>query len=261
MDFRSVVCGVDPSPAGLVAADRAARIVTPAGLLTLVGVDEIMVAGGAMGPGTVIVPHQGEAKKAVEAAADAVRDIHPSIRTVVLEGLPTRALLDAVEERVGDLIVVGTHETGRAAGIMLGSTATFALHDAPCSVLIAREGVRTGWPRSIVVGVDGSDQSHTAREAAASLSARFGAELRIVVGVDDVDADVLERLRQGVPGLEEHPRGGVDALVAASAGSDLVVVGSRGLKGLRALGSVSERVAHKAECSVLVARAGSRSTS
>jgi nucleotide-binding universal stress UspA family protein len=33
----------------------------------------------------------------------------------------------------------------------------------------------------------------------------------------------------------------------------LVAVGSRGLTGLRALGSVSERVAHRAPCSVLVA--------
>ena len=34
----------------------------------------------------------------------------------------------------------------------------------------------------------------------------------------------------------------VEALVNASTESDLVVVGSRGLHGLRALGSVSERV-------------------
>jgi nucleotide-binding universal stress UspA family protein len=35
---------------------------------------------------------------------------------------------------------------------------------------------------------------------------------------------------------------------------DLVVIGSRGLHGLKALGSISERVAHQAECSVLVVR-------
>jgi nucleotide-binding universal stress UspA family protein len=42
-----------------------------------------------------------------------------------------------------------------------------------------------------------------------------------------------------------------------SADADLLVVGSRGLDGFRALGSVSERVAHEASCSVLVVRAGS----
>ena len=46
----------------------------------------------------------------------------------------------------------------------------------------------------------------------------------------------------------------VRALVAASADADLLVVGSRGLDGLRALGSVSERVAHRARCSTLIVR-------
>jgi nucleotide-binding universal stress UspA family protein len=54
--------------------------------------------------------------------------------------------------------------------------------------------------------------------------------------------------------LEWHARPPVDALVAASAEADLLVIGSRGLHGLASLGSVSERVAHRAHCSVLVVR-------
>jgi nucleotide-binding universal stress UspA family protein len=46
----------------------------------------------------------------------------------------------------------------------------------------------------------------------------------------------------------------VDVLVGAAEQADLLVLGSRGLVGVRALGSVSERVAHKARCSVLVVR-------
>jgi nucleotide-binding universal stress UspA family protein len=41
-------------------------------------------------------------------------------------------------------------------------------------------------------------------------------------------------------------------LVERSRHADLVVLGSRGLHGIRALGSVSERVAHHGLCSVLV---------
>ena len=44
------------------------------------------------------------------------------------------------------------------------------------------------------------------------------------------------------------------ALLAAAADADLLVVGSRGLHGLRALGSVSERVAHQAHSSVMIVR-------
>jgi nucleotide-binding universal stress UspA family protein len=46
----------------------------------------------------------------------------------------------------------------------------------------------------------------------------------------------------------------VEALVEAASRADLTVVGSRGASGLRALGSVSERVAHRAASSVLVVR-------
>ena len=46
-----------------------------------------------------------------------------------------------------------------------------------------------------------------------------------------------------------------DALAAQDC--DLVVVGSRGLHGLKSLGSVSERVAHRADSSVLVVRSKS----
>lgn len=54
--------------------------------------------------------------------------------------------------------------------------------------------------------------------------------------------------------LHDAPCHPVDALVDASREADLLIVGSRGLHGLAALGSVSERVAHRAECSVLVVR-------
>jgi nucleotide-binding universal stress UspA family protein len=58
------------------------------------------------------------------------------------------------------------------------------------------------------------------------------------------------------PGLEEHGEPAVNVLVSASESADLLVVGSRGLHGLKALGSVSERVAHQARSSVLVVRPG-----
>ena len=43
-------------------------------------------------------------------------------------------------------------------------------------------------------------------------------------------------------------------LVEVAIEADLLVVGSRGLHGMKALGSVSERVAHEAKCSVLIVR-------
>ena len=51
-----------------------------------------------------------------------------------------------------------------------------------------------------------------------------------------------------------------EALTAVSAETDLLVVGSGGLRGMRALGSVSERVGNLARCSVLVVREPPRSS-
>ena len=42
--------------------------------------------------------------------------------------------------------------------------------------------------------------------------------------------------------------------LARAKGASLLIMGSRGLGGVRTLGSVSERVAHEAPCSVLVSR-------
>jgi nucleotide-binding universal stress UspA family protein len=65
----------------------------------------------------------------------------------------------------------------------------------------------------------------------------------------------LDLIRDRYLAVDVDPRPPVDALVDAALTADLVVVGSRGLHGWRALGSVSERVAHRASSSVLVVRA------
>jgi nucleotide-binding universal stress UspA family protein len=115
---------------------------------------------------------------------------------------------------------------------------------------------RAARPRGLAAvdrgGVDGSPEAAAAASTARELADRFGSSLRFVAAVrDEVDLDVA---REIAPDLEELPGGAVEELHVLSELADLVVVGSRGLKGVRALGSVSERVAHDALCSVLVVR-------
>jgi nucleotide-binding universal stress UspA family protein len=131
------------------------------------------------------------------------------------------------------------------------------VHKAPCSVLVARNAGRQ-FPRRIVVGVDGSPESAAAYAAARRLAERFGAELRPLAAQG---GEAIDRARVGtiVDGVYEEPaEEPVQALVAAAGDADLVVLGSRGLHGLASLGSVSERVAHRADCSVLIVRDGDR---
>lgn len=191
-----------------------------------------------------------------EAAEEAVRQARvaaPGAEGKVVRGRGTEELIREAEQERDGVIVVGSHGKGRAAGIVIGSTATELVHKAPCSVLIARKG-SDEFPRSVVVGIDGSPESALAHEVAAALSSRFGVALRAVVahgGKGVEPTRVAEIAGEAQEELQDHP---VEGLVAASRDADLLVVGSRGLHGLRSLGSVSERVAHRASCSVLVVR-------
>jgi nucleotide-binding universal stress UspA family protein len=187
--------------------------------------------------------------EAETALADA-REIAPHATEKLVNGEPVAILLREVERAT--LVAVGSHGRGRAAGMLLGTVAARMLRDAPCSVLIAREARDAAtWPQAVVAGVDGSTESAAAFTVARSVAERFGATLRAVASTDGVD---LEAARTIAPELEEQPGGAVELLVGASDTADIVLVGSRGLHGLKALGSVSERVAYRARSSVLVVR-------
>lgn len=252
--FDRVVCGVDRSPAGLAAARAAALVADPDGELTLVtAYDRSAAVHAGWGMSRILARLGEEATEALEEGKDAAWPLHDADAKLV-EGDPLRALLGQVEQRRATLVVVGSHGLSRGVGIALGSVATYLLHEAPCPVLIARGDVVPGrWPRRIVVGVDGSTDSARAHEAACALAGRTGAELRTIVATQDARVD-LEAARLIAPGCEEHDARALDALGVASETADLVVVGSRGMRGLRALGSLSERLAHEGRSSVLVVR-------
>ncbi len=143
---------------------------------------------------------------------------------------------------------------------------------------------------SIVVGTDGSDTARAAVDEAVSLARALGAKLEIVRAYEPVAADRLRQERSQVPGdlqwmvnpredvestLREaaeaaagagiaqvavHARQGdpADAIldVAEEQGSDLIVVGNKGMTGAKRflLGSVPNKVSHHAPCSVLIVR-------
>jgi nucleotide-binding universal stress UspA family protein len=256
--FECVLVGVDRSPESVEAARQADILVDPAGTLRFVAAwmtpppPVAYVATPVVGVRAVEAQrrkHAGDALIAAQAALCA--DVPVTAWSVC--GTPWRKLLEAIDAGNATLVAVGSHGAGRARGIAIGSTATEIVHKAPCSVLVARRAGRD-FPKRIVVGVDGSPESAGAYAAAAGLAERFGATLWTVVahggrGVDrTLVATIVDHHHEDLP---DEP---VPALVAASTEADLVVVGSRGLHGLKALGSVSERVAHDARCSTLIVR-------
>jgi nucleotide-binding universal stress UspA family protein len=254
--FSRVVVGIDGSEESREAARQAA--ILAAGELTLFAAYDIApaIVGGT---GTNVPAYfddelqRGAAVDALQRAREAVAPALPAGK--IVRGRAAVALISEIKRERGTLLAVGSHGRRRLAGFVLGSTATQVIHDAPSSVLVARgSSAAEGFPNKIVVGVDGSLESAGAYAVARELSERFGAELWPVVanGGKAVDRGQID-LIVGSP-REELADEPVAALVAAAADADLLVVGSRGLHGLRALGSVSERVAHQARSSVLVVR-------
>jgi len=251
--FDRVVCGVDRSDAGAAAARAAALVTDPEGSLTLVSANESSIAVHAgWNMSQVMEELTTEADAALEQGSKAAGALH-EFEGKLIEGDPLLALLAEIERRAATAVVAGQHGHTRATGIALGSVATQLLHEAPCSVLIARGEIDPRyWPRRIIVGIDGSEHSARAHEAARTLASRFGAELRAVAATrDHVD---LEAARRIAPELREHDSHALDLLSVYSGTTDLMVVGSRGLRGIRALGSLSERLAHETRSSVLVVR-------
>jgi nucleotide-binding universal stress UspA family protein len=261
--FERILCGVAGTDADRGAVRQAAALAGRGGRI------EVVAVAGTTGAEATsrAALERGAARSALRRAWDLARDHGVMADTRCVEGAPARARL--LEEAAGhDLLVVGARGLGRAAGILLGSTATMALHRAPCPVLIARDGDDDDGPRfldGILMADDGSDSACDAARAAVAIAAATGARLfiaapTVMTGRERhllaehltaaVEAGLPEPVVLDVQGPAPHA---ITAL-ARDVEASLIVVGSRCRRGIRAIGSVSERVAHMASCSVLVTR-------
>lgn len=232
-------------------------------------------------------------QQAQKIAADGVAAAHRMDPTLTVElkvrlnETPAQALSDEADS--AELLVLGARGSGFAK-LRLGSTVVQLVKLTSGPVVVVRQPdaeVKPGPAAGqIVVGVDGSDASRRAARFGFSEAALRGTGLTVVHawttpphpalrtfeppgGVDwsflesqaattlsrsiatarqhFPDIDVAERLINDQPG---------DALMDASRGAELLVVGSRGLGGLTGmfLGSVSHGAVHRAHCSVAVVR-------
>jgi len=254
--FARILVGVSGSQQALEAARQAALLQDVNGQLTLFAAWDIPPVLG--GTGSEVPYYHDEAlqRTAAERALAAAREYvepYTAATAMLVRGTPAAALLEEIERDEDVLLAVGASRVGRLLGVVEGSVTSEVIHRAPCSVLVARPA-RDGFPRRITVGVDGSVESAAAYAAARYLAERFDASLRAIVAWGG--KDVNERLVNAITDGEQEERWlpPVEALATTADDADLVVVGSRGLHGLRSLGSVSERVAHNAGCSVLVVR-------
>jgi nucleotide-binding universal stress UspA family protein len=254
--FKSILCGVEGNPSSTEAARQAITLARAGGTVHFVAVYTSFELGPDFTKEKLEEALAESTRMAEEAGVSATTDM-PSGRYAVDLLLP--------EGKKHDLLVIGTHSRSRAVGFVMGSTASKAAHGTEGSLLISREPPGSGeFPGDILFTSDGADDSWAPARAAAELAAAFDANLELVHVDDGKHPDAPEVISAQVAEIEKiagaeptvtQPEGHATDLIvelAKERGSSLIVCGRRGLSGIKSLGSVSERVAHQAECSVLL---------
>jgi len=204
-------------------------------------------------------------------------------------GAAAPSLVDLAEERGVDLLVMGTQGHRGLRQAFVGSVAREVLRTAPCPVLTAR-ALDDGEPRGetaverVVAPVDFSESSEAALQYAGRVASLYEVPIKLVHVVEPRTAPSVYELEspkvsnrtvkaRAEQALEEwaatvqpdgrdvsyvvqHGDPASIILESAPAQSDLLVMATRGLSGLRRtmLGSVTEAVVCGAEGPVLAGR-------
>lgn len=264
MDGR-VVVGVDGSSQSLAAVDWAVAEVRarPRRLHLLYACGWSLVDLSFGGNGLRLQPPTTTpewvdllAEKILAEAAGRV-DINVPVTTEVSTDLPGRALLTA--SQTAGLVVLGSKGVGGFAGLLVGSVASQVTSHGRCPVVVVRDAAVPDGP--VVVGVDGSPTSQRALEFAHAFAAAHHRDLCVLharpstgptgpTGPDALPTGTAEvRVERRLVTGRAAP-----ALIEASAGASLTVVGSRGHGGFTGLllGSVGHQVLHHAAGPVAV---------
>jgi nucleotide-binding universal stress UspA family protein len=216
----------------------------------------------------------------------------PEVRVRVGDGPPVAAIIRAARRARADVIVMGWRGHGAVRRFLAGSVSRDVVRAAPCSVLVVRRAVRN--VMTVVIGVDGSEQSARAVAFATHLQPPKGGRILLVTatplmsdpsnpilpaeirrtaaaGVASINRGRVAEARANLQRLAKGPRAAgwrVDiampnaaplrSLLSAvtQAGADLLIVGATGASQLRRLllGSVAQGALDRSPVPVLIVR-------
>lgn len=216
----------------------------------------------------------------------------PEAEVTVVSTPPVTAVLQAAARFDADVIVLGWRGHGAVRRFLVGSVSRGVVRDAKCAVLVVRRRQRE--VRRIVVGVDGSANAQRAVGLLNRLPAPRGGHVTLVSAVDHmevpshplapraaaatlvaevkrINADSMAQAEKALAsakamlaraGWQVRTRVTVGAplrellAIVDSADAELLVVGARGVGGMRRLllGSVAEGALNRCPVPVLVVR-------
>lgn len=216
----------------------------------------------------------------------------PEAEVTVVSTPPVAAVLREAARFDADVIVLGWRGHGAVRRFLVGSVSRGVVRDARCAVLVVRRRQRE--VRRIVVGVDGSANAQRAVGLLNRLPAPRGGHVTLVSAIDHmevpshplapraaaatlvaevkrINADSMAQAEKALASAEAALTGAgwrvrtrvtVGAplrellAIVDSADADLLVVGARGVSGMRRLllGSVAEGALNRCPVPVLVVR-------
>jgi nucleotide-binding universal stress UspA family protein len=276
-----IIVGLDGSTKDDRAVDWAAQEAALRGTgLHLVHAVHLSPEASAMGLAAAVETE----RTIVDKASQRVRDQHPETQVTVetvMEG-PT-ALLVKASERAG-LLVLGARGLGRIAGRLLGSVSQKVAAHAHCPVVVVRD-VTSPPAGPVIVGVPPEGAPTEVLAFAFEHAARRGLPVRLIHAESPRQLEIYNPEVQGILAQaaeratalraeqlagdvkewsERYPDVGVEmeqvlahpieVLTEQAAGASLLVVGSRGRRGLAGmgLGSVVRGVLHEAPVTAVV---------
>ncbi|HTY95519.1 MAG TPA: universal stress protein [Solirubrobacteraceae bacterium] len=265
--FADILCAIDGKEGGFSAVEQAVELAGSEGRVTSLVVTSYRSGGPHRSP--AIGPMR--AAEILEHAGQIARDAGvPFVEEVDPRSPPARVILDWSERF--ELLALGAPASSWPSRLLSVGVGDRAMGGFTNALLMARPltGDRRLGDR-IVVASDGSEDSQGLVELAGRLARSRGSQVTLVhaLGREPVKRGPSEERERTLSQQEQTlaravPSGKSELLVrsgraasaivsaAAAAGASLVVMGSRRLDGLRAMGSVSRRVAHQAPCSVLL---------
>ncbi|WP_049658908.1 universal stress protein [Kitasatospora sp. MY 5-36] len=279
----TVLAGVDGSPQSTAAVHwAAAEAVRRGASLRLVHAWPWLTDGVSSFAESDDLPEA--VRRTLAEAAEDVRGLHPelTVETDAVLDAPVDGLLAAAAE--AELLVLGSRGRGGFTGLLLGSVSISVAGRSTVPLVVVREAGTAGesGKGEVVVGVDAHTPEPEVLDFAFRAAALRGARVRAVHGWDlppvfgyaggavpaaelgqleALEAELLSLALAGprerypdVEVVEDVQLGAARALVEASAGAALVVVG-RGRRPIEfgpRLGRVAHAVLHHAEAPVAV---------